>query len=501
MLDNSAIICAFPAQYFKFISGFNNALLEELILRQKKVFLSLNKPVFYEKQAEELCRDLAEKEEYTSLDVTGIVDIFQNNPGIDHLILFSSFTPFFDSKIFAELSQIHSQYAAEFTHGENIPAGIIPVIINRSAIEVLNELVEPEQLDKQKVSLQNFILKNINKFAVESHFVLPDLRLLRLDYSCISLRSMVETRDLLGSLSLDSENVIQGLDSVLKEDPGLLFNNPSFIQLELTTKNFRKFKYRALSKQSADETLSITSWQSIISFIAGIETEFSVEFAGPCEPLLHPEILNITKDLLKEEKLEKLFITTAIPDTGKLLDVLQADTENKIVLIVDCNGSESFNSLYELDNYEDFKKRLQEFASKLNEGQKERVYLQTLKMIDNEKDIDELYELADNIGIQYLLQKYNSFSNQLPERRVSDMTPLKRSFCWHLRRDIVIKADGTVPFCKQDCLANEPRGNLKEKNGKALWASHREHWIKNYGENLSISSLCSSCDEYYTFNA
>ena len=48
-------------------------------------------------------------------------------------------------------------------------------------------------------------------------------------------------------------------------------------------------------------------------------------------------------------------------------------------------------------------------------------------MIDNEKDIDELYELADTMGIQYLLQKYNSFSGQLPERRVSDMTPLKRS--------------------------------------------------------------------------
>ena len=32
-------------------------------------------------------------------------------------------------------------------------------------------------------------------------------------------------------------------------------------------------------------------------------------------------------------------------------------------------------------------------------------------MIDNEKDIDELYELADTVGIQYLLQKYNFFGS------------------------------------------------------------------------------------------
>ena len=44
MLDNSAILCAFPDQYFKSISNFDNALLQELILRQKQIFLALNKP-------------------------------------------------------------------------------------------------------------------------------------------------------------------------------------------------------------------------------------------------------------------------------------------------------------------------------------------------------------------------------------------------------------------------------------------------------------------------
>ena len=93
------------------------------------------------------------------LNAKGILAIFQQNPDIEHLVLFSSFTPFFDTKLFTELAQIHSQYVAEFTHGENIPSGIMPVIMNRSAIEVLDELVEPEQLDEQKISLSKLYLE------------------------------------------------------------------------------------------------------------------------------------------------------------------------------------------------------------------------------------------------------------------------------------------------------------------------------------------------------
>ena len=188
---------------------------------------------------------------------------------------------------------------------------------------------------------------------------------------------MVETRDLLGRLSQENENVIESLNTALEENPALLFNNPSFIQLELTTQTFRKFKYAGPTNEKAETTLSSTNWQSVMSLLSGLETEFSVEFAGPGEPVLHPEILDITKALLNEEKLEKLFITTSVPDTGKLMEIVQVDTENKVVLIIECNGTESFDSLYELDTYEDFKKRLQELVSKLNEVQKKSTGLST----------------------------------------------------------------------------------------------------------------------------
>ena len=502
MLEKSAIFCSLPTNYLDSINEFDNLLFEELINLQKKCFTDLNARIFYSEESYLLCKDIENTTEIGKANVSEISKIFEENPEIEHLILFSNLTPLFNSKLFNDLVEIHTQYAAELTHGENIPPGIVPTIVHRSAIEVLEELVDLTQLDEQKVSLYDFILKNINKFAVESHFLLPDLRLLRLDYSCLSFRSMLETRDLLKTTSLaNNQDLIDSIEGSLKENPALLFNNPSFFQLELTNKVYRKFKYSPAISSNSDIMLSMKNWDSLTEMFSNLETEFSVEFAGPGEPLLHPNFKEITDQVLQEEKLKNLFITTSIPDINLLKDALSLKAGHKIVLILECNGSQSFTDLYETDTFDDFKGRVQRLVNYLSEPQKKQVFLQTLKMIDNEKDLHELCELADTLNIQYLLQKYNSFSGQLPERRVSDMTPLKRSFCWHLRRDLVIKADGTIPFCKQDSLASESRGNLKEKKGIAIWASQREHWIKNYGENLSVSSFCSKCDEYYTFNA
>ena len=72
-----------------------------------------------------------------------------------------------------------------------------------------------------------------------------------------------------------------------------------------------------------------------------------------------------------------------------------------------------------------------------------------LKIEENEDELDNIFKLTDDMKVEFLLQKYNSYNKTLPEKRVSDMTPLERSFCWHLRRDMFIRANGDVSFCNR----------------------------------------------------
>jgi spiro-SPASM protein len=132
----------------------------------------------------------------------------------------------------------------------------------------------------------------------------------------------------------------------------------------------------------------------------------------------------------------------------------------------------------------------------------EIVHLQALKVEENESEIDALYALAEELGASFLLQKYNRYAGLLPERRVSDMTPLERYSCWHLRRDLFIRANGDVAFCKQTVDPNKPtaRGNLAMHSLADIWAQQRKDFVLNYQGKYPAHLPCTGCDEYFTFN-
>ena len=115
---------------------------------------------------------------------------------------------------------------------------------------------------------------------------------------------------------------------------------------------------------------------------------------------------------------------------------------------------------------------------------------------------DSLYALAEELGASFLFQKYNRYAGLMPERRVSDMTPLERYACWHLRRDLFIRANGDVAYCKQtvDQSKNSARGNLAKDKLGDIWNAQRADFVANFHEKYPSHLPCATCDEYFTFN-
>ena len=75
-----------------------------------------------------------------------------------------------------------------------------------------------------------------------------------------------------------------------------------------------------------------------------------------------------------------------------------------------------------------------------------------------------------------------------------------RSTCsgWHLKRDMAVLLDGTVPLCKEDLRAGTRLGNALHEDLEVIWdraqAMYRSHMSGSY------PGICAACDEYYTFN-
>jgi spiro-SPASM protein len=86
----------------------------------------------------------------------------------------------------------------------------------------------------------------------------------------------------------------------------------------------------------------------------------------------------------------------------------------------------------------------------------------------------------------------------LPDRKVADLSPLQRFPCWHLKRDMPILIDGTVPLCREDVRAGTRWGNAFDDDLAAIWGRGLELCAAHLSSKYP--GICAGCDEYYTYN-
>jgi spiro-SPASM protein len=129
----------------------------------------------------------------------------------------------------------------------------------------------------------------------------------------------------------------------------------------------------------------------------------------------------------------------------------------------------------------------------------DRVHVQAVRMQSNELDLEEFYRTwKKRIGGNVIIQKYDHFCGSLPGLKVTDLSPLQRMPCWHLRRDLYVLLDGTVPMCREDLAGSHKLGNALEEPLDDIWQRGESYFRRHLDEEYP--ELCRNCDEYYTYN-
>ena len=127
-----------------------------------------------------------------------------------------------------------------------------------------------------------------------------------------------------------------------------------------------------------------------------------------------------------------------------------------------------------------------------------RVYVQAVRMKRSEEDLEQFFRYwKDRLG-NVIIQKYDHFCGFLDERKVTDLSPLKRFPCWHIKRDLSVLIDGTVPLCREDVNRKHILGNIFTDSLGDLW----QKGARYYGRHVKkeYPEICTRCDEYYTYN-
>ena len=412
-----------------------------------------------------------------------------------YLAYFSGLSPLVDINLSKILIEKHKRYLSQYSFSENLPPGIVPTLISREFISTI-----PDNLNTR---FHDFLIKNINNYDTEIYYESPDLRNYRLDFTLNSKRSIDITLDL---LKINNDLDYKSILPELKKNPSLFRSGPSYIEVEL----YRGCDYsctfcprNSLSKDRDGEYITKIYLKNVYNQLNLISNKYTICFGGMGEPLHHPEFTDILNVSILDDNISEIIIETALytnlDNLVQFLENLNQEDRKKLTFIINISTikEESYKSLYP-----NSKQTLNELLNKIYTLKKilgkNSIYVQILKIQEIETQIEDYFNFFENQDIQIILQKYNSYANTLPEKRVSDLTPINRDFCWHLARDLYIQSNGNVSACKQ--VEDVILGNIKKDSINQIWINNSERFSKSFLTYTCGDLPCTSCDEWYTFN-
>ena len=419
----------------------------------------------------------------------GWISLFEKTSS-DNIIKIFADSPFIDSEIINEMISIHTEYLAEFTYSENLPSGLACEIFSAELIKLL------PKTDEQILPISDVVKKNINNFDVELYYKAPDLRDKRISFRTKNKRDKEIMERMFSNVKIPAYSEIK---EHIENNPELLYIAPSYYEIELTGKrNFSGITsvFPALKDKRDDMQLSLL--ENIINSADAFSHEYAVSFAGSGDPLNHSEFLKACDIALKSPFLSMLIIETdAVFSDEALFDYLSSKKDQRIKIIAEINGfdSETYSRIHSSPNFDlAFKNvlRLKEILGK------ESVYLQIQKIKETETFLDKYYDFWEKEDFQIILMKQNTYHGLIEDRKYYDLSPIERTPCWHLQRDLFILSDGRVPFCRQD-IDPKSADSVLEKPLIDIWNKRKKYFIDNYKKDYSSYPDCAICDEWYSF--
>jgi spiro-SPASM protein len=407
---------------------------------------------------------------------------------------FQGIFPLLSLNLSNELEARHRKYLSQYSYSENLPPGIVPNFLSREFISVLP--------DDNKLNSHEYLMKNLNHFDVEIFFKEPDLRQYRLDFSLKNSISVEHTKSI---LSINENIEYSEIFKLFQDKPNLFRVTPTYIELEIYRGCENSCTFCPRQFQTLENDFTHIQFDVVQNLLNSLESEFphsmTLTFGGLGEPFLHPDLSKIVMEALSKPNLKELIIETSLyiemEKINLLLENLKTN-KDKLTIIVNLNTlkEKRYSSMYGMSSLEDCLFKINRIAEVLGKNQ---IHVQMLKILEVEEEIESYFNYFEKLGINVILQKYNRYLELMPEKRVSDLTPIQRNFCWHLARDFYITVNGDVSVCKQK---ETILGNIKTDSVMSIWEKGQNNFKDSFLQNHEkVNAPCLSCDEWYTFNA
>jgi len=414
--------------------------------------------------------------------------------GADNLFYFFADCPLLDSELASRMLENHRRYYADYTFADGYPLGLAVEILRSGALPALAALAKncPEVQASDRGAVFEVVRKDINSFDVETELAPADLRLLRLSLSSDTKRNQLLLTRLLEAGAVDADSACR----LVQEKPELLRTLPAYYSIQIVAGcpqlcaycPYPRFGIQRTGKQGEMELERFVGLADKIREFSG-DAVLSVSLWG--EPAYFSRFPELAA-AVRERSLSLIVETSGVGwDPASLGQIPVGGIE--WIVSLDADGPELYRALRG-EGYEAALRAIDLLAARFPS----QVHVQAVRMKENEERLEDFYRAWKARTGKVIIQKYDHFCGLLPDRKVADLSPLKRFPCWHLKRDLAVLLDGQVPLCREDVNLRHPLGNLFEEELAAVWA-RGERWYQDHLRQ-EYPPLCAGCDEYYTFN-
>ncbi len=438
---------------------------------------------------------------------TGLLEAMQNvSSGCSHIFYVFADCPFLSEKLAQRMYGNHTGYFTQYAFADGYPYGLTPEILMVEVIPALLKLSAGHPVPFGRTSLFDLIQKDINAFDIETEIPSQDFRLLRVSLTTDTKRNTLLVNRLLEHGAEDEEAVVQ----TLQQSPFILRTLPGFFNIQIVEgcpQNCVYCPYPTMRNPRIGKhgEMSIENFENILEQIETFceDAVLSISLWG--EPAYHSQIFELICSVLQRDRFGLVIETSGIGWSGEIIQRIKANAP--LSGTTSLNLDRSLTWIVSLDAWSEAvydKLRGEGFveavktAEHLKQLYPEDLYVQAVRMKDNEEDLERFFrEWKEKIG-SVIIQKYDHFCHALSDERVTDLSPLKRFPCWHNKRDVVILLDGSVPMCREDIKSKSLLGNIWNDGVEEIWSRGLSVYERHIEGNYP--SLCKDCDEYYTYN-
>lgn len=417
--------------------------------------------------------------------------------GYNNCFYFYGDTPLLDIDLFNKMYTKHLKYYADYSFADGFPAGLAVEIITAHTLNELNKLIpeKTEAIDRE--CLFSWIQKDINSFDIETEISKIDLRLKRINLATNNKINSMQIQNFIKADIIKAEDFMEQHEKL----ESFTRTAPNYYQIQIAASCPHSCSYCPYPEINPDHLndkrqMAADKVLDLVNAIESYTPDAVISLSLWGEPSLYEGIYELLEKLLEESSLSFVIESSGIgwkTLDDKRVQKIISSPRFEWILSLDALNPEIYNRIRGKGQDEALL-----CAEKFLKISPMHTWIQAIRMKENEDDLELFYRHWKEKTDHVIIQKYDYFSGSLPEKKITDLSPLKRFPCWHLKREMTILLDGTVILCREDLKQENVIANCFKEDLESIWNAGKSRFKEHL--DGKYCGICEKCDEYYSFN-